>query len=115
MLFFCTSGPVKQVNTARQQNSHTVLQEVDEAINEYPCKRVFTAIGLQDDDFRESMVKCVETALNCCVHPEAIVVKPSSGGKYASIRIGPVIVSSADEVVAVFNSMKADERLKWFL
>ena len=95
--------------------TYIVLQEVDEAINEYPCKRVFTAIGLQDDDFRDSMVKCVETALNCCVHPEAIVVKPSSGGKYASIRIGPVIVSSADEVVAVFNSMKADERLKWFL
>jgi putative lipoic acid-binding regulatory protein len=92
-----------------------VVQEVDAAINEYPCSRVFTAIGVQEDDFRDSMVKCVESALNCCVHPDAIVVKPSSGGKYASIRIGPVVVSNSDEVVAVFNGMKADERLKWFL
>jgi putative lipoic acid-binding regulatory protein len=92
-----------------------VLQEVDAAINEYPCKRVFTAIGVQDDDFSDSMVKCVEATLNCCVHPEAVVVKPSSGGKYASVRIGPVIVSNSDEVVAVFNGMKADNRLKWFL
>lgn len=45
----------------------------------------------------------------------AMVTKPANAYRFASIRIGPVIVSSADEVVAVFNNMKADERLKWFL
>jgi uncharacterized protein len=91
------------------------LQEVDEVVNEYPCGRVFTAIGVQEDGFRESMVSCVEKSLNCAVHPEAIVERPSSGGKYVSVKIGPVIVSCADEVVAVYREMKADSRLKWFL
>jgi putative lipoic acid-binding regulatory protein len=67
------------------------LQEVDEAVNEYPCQRVFTAIGIQDGAFRDDMVACVEQVLNCSVHPEAVVERPSSGGKYVSVRIGPVI------------------------
>jgi putative lipoic acid-binding regulatory protein len=91
------------------------LQQVDEAVNKYPCHRVFTAIGPGSNDFKHSMVASVESALNCKVHPEAIEVKASRTGKYFSVRIGPMMVSDAEEVIAVYRSMKQDERMKWFL
>jgi putative lipoic acid-binding regulatory protein len=92
-----------------------VVQQVDEAVNVYPCQRVFTAIGDSTDGFRDAMVACVETTLRCEIHQKAIVLRPSSGGKYQSVKIGPVVVSSADEVVAVYEKMKADGRMKWFI
>lgn len=88
---------------------------MDEAVNKYPAHRVFTAIGEGSDDFRDSMVRCVEVALNCQVHPEAVIVRPSKKGKYSSVKIGPMVVADAGEVVAVYQSMKADIRMKWFL
>ena len=88
---------------------------MDEAVNQYPCKRVFTAIGEGSDDFRDAMVACVESALACKVHPEAVLVRPSSSGKYNSVKIGPMLVSDAGEVVAVYRQMKQDARMKWFL
>lgn len=101
---------------SKQEVSHDHgVQEVDEAVNEYPCERVFTAIGDATPGFKENMVVCVENALNCKVHPESIQVRQSSGSKYVSIKVGPVIVSNADEVVAVYTFMKEDQRLKWFI
>jgi putative lipoic acid-binding regulatory protein len=91
------------------------VQQVDEAVNKYPCHRVFTAIGEGSHDFKQSMVSSVESALNCKVHPEAIEVKASRAGKYFSVRIGPMMVSDAEEVMAVYSRMKEDERMKWFL
>lgn len=91
------------------------VQEVDQAVNEYPCERIFTAIGDATPGFKDNMIACVEKALNFKVHPESILERQSSGSKYISIKIGPVIVSNADEVVAVYTAMKKDERLKWFI
>lgn len=91
------------------------MQEVDEAVNAYPCERVFTAIGDGTSGFQENMIACVEKALNCKIHPESIQIRQSSGSKYISVKVGPVVVSSADEVVAVYTSMKEDTRLKWFI
>lgn len=90
-------------------------KEVDDAVNEYPCERVFTAIGEGSKDFEETMVAAVEQALKCTVHPEAVVVRPSKKGTYLSVRIGPVVVADAREVVAVYSKMKEDARMKWFL
>jgi putative lipoic acid-binding regulatory protein len=90
-------------------------KEVDDAVNEYPCERVFTAIGEGSKDFKETMVAAVEQAINCTVHPEAVVVRPSKKGRYFSVRIGPVVVADAAEVVAVYSKMKEDSRMKWFL
>jgi putative lipoic acid-binding regulatory protein len=92
-----------------------VVQAVDEAVNNYPCERVFTAIGEGSVDFKAAMVSCVEEGLNCTVCAERVVVRPSSGGKYQSVRIGPVIVAHAGKVIDVFALMKKDQRLKWFL
>ena len=39
----------------------------------------------------------------------------SSKGKYVSVRIGPVEVDSSDQVQAIYQAMKKDERMKYFL
>lgn len=90
-------------------------KEVDEAVNEYPGERTFTAIGEGTLAFQEAMVSCVERELNCKVHEEAILVRPSKGGKYVSVKIGPVVVTNPDQVVNIFGSMKQDPRLKWYI
>jgi putative lipoic acid-binding regulatory protein len=91
------------------------VQAVDEAVNKYPCERVFTAIGEGSADFKEAMVSCVEEGLDCTVSSDRIEVRPSRGGKYQSIRIGPMVVAHAGNVMDVFALMKKDHRLKWFL
>lgn len=91
------------------------MQEVDEAVNEYPCQRVFTAIGEGSVEFKMSMVQCVEEGLGTTVKAEHIQVRPSKAGKYFSVRIGPMMVAHAGEVMDVYGLMKKDTRMKWFI
>ena len=49
------------------------------------------------------------------VHEECVAVRPSATLKYASVTIGPVWVTSADQVLAIYAAMRADERLRFFL
>ncbi|KAK9120103.1 hypothetical protein Scep_018196 [Stephania cephalantha] len=41
--------------------------------------------------------------------------KLSSRGKYVSVKIGPVQVVSSEQVQAVYNAMRRDDRMKYFL
>jgi putative lipoic acid-binding regulatory protein len=41
--------------------------------------------------------------------------KLSARGKYVSVKIGPVTVNSSDQVRAVYDAMKRDVRMKYFL
>ncbi|XP_060185458.1 uncharacterized protein LOC132614924 isoform X2 [Lycium barbarum] len=41
--------------------------------------------------------------------------KLSSGGKYVSVNIGPIQVVSSEQVQAVYEAMKRDDRMKYFL
>lgn len=66
-------------------------------MNKYPSQRVFTAIGTGGDDFKDNMLKAVEAVVGT-VHVECVSERPSSGGKYVSVRIGPVWVEAADQV-----------------
>lgn len=84
-------------------------------MNEYPCQRVFTAIGEGTAEFKASMVQCVEAGLGVPVKSEHVRVVPSKAGKYFSVRIGPMKVAHAGEVMDVYGLMKKDTRMKWFL
>ncbi|XP_068666200.1 uncharacterized protein [Aristolochia californica] len=44
-----------------------------------------------------------------------ITQKVSSRGKYVSVNIGPVRVVSSEQVQAVYNAMRRDDRMKYFL
>jgi putative lipoic acid-binding regulatory protein len=100
---------------AQRECSATWLQEVDAAVNTYPGERTFTAIGEGTQDFKQSMVQCVEDGLQRSVHPEAVKVRASVGNKYFSVKIGPVVVQDPDEVIAVYTNMKKDGRMRWFI
>ena len=93
----------------------TLLQAVDAAVNEYPGERVFTAIGPTSDDFTAAMVLIVQNELGTVVHPESVTVRASKQGSYSSIKIGPVIVTNPDQVVAIYAKMKTDPRLRWLI
>ncbi|GAX78215.1 hypothetical protein CEUSTIGMA_g5657.t1 [Chlamydomonas eustigma] len=89
-------------------------REVDKKMNKYPGMRTFTAIGSGGAEFGDAMVKAVEHVVGT-VHPECVTLRPSSKGAYVSVKVGPVPVSTPDQVIEIFAKMKVDNRLKWFL
>ena len=93
-------------------------RRIDKKVNKYPGQRTFTAIGAPGDGgnaaFRAAMLAAVERVVGA-VHVECVSERPSSGGKYLSVRVGPVFVQSADQVVEVFAKIRADARVKWFM
>ncbi|CAM8951506.1 unnamed protein product [Rhodiola kirilowii] len=77
--------------------------------------RGFTAIGTGGDDFVQSMVVAVESVIQQPIPEGRITQKVSSRGKYVSVNIGPVRVLSSEQVQAVYNAMRRDDRMKYFL
>ncbi|KAL6899093.1 hypothetical protein ACP4OV_005751 [Aristida adscensionis] len=88
---------------------------LDKKVNSYPTVRGFTAIGTGGDDFVQSMVVAVESVIQEPIPEGQISQKVSSKGKYISVKIGPIRVVSSEQVQAVYNAMKKDERMKFFL
>ncbi|GMH15122.1 hypothetical protein Nepgr_016963 [Nepenthes gracilis] len=88
---------------------------LDQKVNSYPTVRGFTAIGTGGDDFVHSMVVAVESVLQQPIPEGRVRQKISSRGKYVSVNIGPVRVSSSEQVQAVYNAMRRDDRMRYFL
>ncbi|XP_062005763.1 uncharacterized protein LOC133722933 [Rosa rugosa] len=86
-----------------------------EKVSSYPTVRGFTAIGSGGDDFVQAMVVAVESVIQQPVLEGRVKQKLSSGGKYVSVNIGPVQVISSEQVQAVYNAMRRDDRMKYFL
>ncbi|KAH7835311.1 hypothetical protein Vadar_024943 [Vaccinium darrowii] len=88
---------------------------LDQKVNSYPTVRGFTAIGTGGDDFVHAMVVAVESVLQQPVPEGQVKHKLSTRGKYVSVNIGPVRVISSEQVQAVYNAMRRDDRMKYFL
>ncbi|KAB2088322.1 hypothetical protein ERO13_A04G139800v2 [Gossypium hirsutum] len=88
---------------------------LDQTVNSYPCVRGFIAIGTGGDDFVRAMVVAVESVLQQPIPEGRVRRKVSSRGKYVSVNIGPVQVVSSEQVQAVYNAMRRDNRMKYFL
>ncbi len=84
-------------------------------MNKYPIERNFQAIGTGGEDFKLAMVSAVESTLGCPVPASKVAVRSSSGGKYLSVNIGPVMVDTSEQLTAVYTAMSSDERLKWWM
>ncbi len=85
-------------------------------VNKYPCTRSFQAIGVADDTFQSDIVAAVASVTGP-VHVECVSARPSSGGKYTAVRVGPVHVQDAEQVVQIFAKIKeaGGARLKWYM
>ncbi|KAF3785222.1 hypothetical protein EJ110_NYTH28496 [Nymphaea thermarum] len=88
---------------------------LDQKVNSYPTVRGFTAIGTGGDDFVQAMVIAVESVLQKPIPEGRVRQKLSARGKYVSVKIGPVQVVSSEQVQAVYNAMRRDDRMKYFL
>ncbi|GAB2214369.1 hypothetical protein Droror1_Dr00018712 [Drosera rotundifolia] len=88
---------------------------LDQKVNSYPTVRGFTAIGSGGDDFVQSMVVAVESVIQQPIPEGGVRRKLSSRGKYVSVNIGPVRIISSEQVQAVYNAMKRDDRMRFFL
>ncbi|KAK3223657.1 hypothetical protein Dsin_010682 [Dipteronia sinensis] len=89
--------------------------DLDQKVNSYPTDRGFTAIGTGGDDFVQAMVVAVESVIQQPIPEGRVRQKLSSRGKYVSVNIGPIQVISSEQVQAVYNAMRRDERMKYFL
>ena len=87
--------------------------QLDEHINEYPGERSFKAIGAGEADFVRSMRECVEKVVGG-IEDNQMDTKESSGGKYISVTFR-VMVNSPDEMKEMYELMKGDGRLKFFI
>jgi putative lipoic acid-binding regulatory protein len=69
-----------------------------------------------DGAFRDDIVAAVAAVVGP-VHVECVSARPSSGGKYTAVRVGPVHVASAEQVVDIFARIKeaGGDRLKWYM
>ncbi|OIV97479.1 hypothetical protein TanjilG_11003 [Lupinus angustifolius] len=88
---------------------------LDQKVNSYPGERGFTAIGTGGEDFVQAMVVAVESVIQQPIPQGHVKQKLSSGGKYVSVNIGPIQVVSSEQVQAVYNAMRRDDRMKYFL
>ncbi|KAI4343394.1 hypothetical protein L6164_010747 [Bauhinia variegata] len=88
---------------------------LDQKVNSYPTVRGFTAIGTGGEDFVHAMVVAVESVIQQPIPEGHVRQKLSSRGKYVSVNIGPVQVVSSEQVQAVYNAMRRDDRMKYFL
>jgi putative lipoic acid-binding regulatory protein len=70
-------------------------------INEYPDFRVFKGIGEGGQSFVESMISAVESVVGP-VAADNVRENKSSGGRYISVSVGPVCVTSGDQVCGRF-------------
>ncbi|KAH9708199.1 phosphoribosylformylglycinamidine synthase [Citrus sinensis] len=78
---------------------------LDRKVNSYPTVRGFTAIGSGGDDFVQAMVVAVESVIQKPIPEGRVKQKVSSRGKYVSVNIGPVQVSSSEQVFPLSSSL----------
>ncbi|KAJ7552493.1 hypothetical protein O6H91_06G057700 [Diphasiastrum complanatum] len=97
------------------ESSETKWRLLGEKVNLYPMVSRFTVIGVGGDDFVHSMVFAVESVLESPIPKAWVTKRLSSRGKYVSVKIGPVFVNSSEQAHAVYDAMKRDVRMKYFL
>jgi putative lipoic acid-binding regulatory protein len=87
-------------------------KDVDEVLIEYPDQREFVSIG-SGDSYVADIVAAVEGVIGTKMAKEKIHSRPSSSGKYISVRVGPVWVQSEEEVFAIYSVMRQDPRTRY--
>lgn len=92
-------------------------RRIDKKVNKYPTTREFKAIGVDElgpdgSTFAAAMTRAL-TAVVGPIHPECISTNPSRNGTYLAVTLGPVLVSSPEQVIAIFSNFQKDPRCKF--
>lgn len=87
---------------------------LDEKVNTYPFVREFKTIGSGGEDFVLSMMAAAASVTGEQMPRDMVRVRQSSSAKYQAVHLW-VRVTSGDEVIAIFQAMQADKRMRFFL
>lgn len=97
------------------ETSESAWRCLDERVHTYPYLRDFTAIGEGGEGFADAMVSAVAAVVGPVERETQVSQRPSRGGNYVSVTVGPVVVTSPDSVVEVYQRMRSDGRLRYWL
>jgi putative lipoic acid-binding regulatory protein len=95
-------------------NDDASWRALDEKVNVYPCEREFKAIGTGGEDFVLSMMAAAAAVTGEQLLRDKVVVRPSRTGKYLAVNLY-VLVQDGEQVMAIFQRMQADTRMRFFL
>eukprot|EP00887_Chlorella_sp_A99_P007515 scaffold2.g7515.t1 len=111
-----SSGRTAQTNNLilGASESEDKWRQLDEQVNEYPGTRTFKAIGDGGDSFVASMVSAVESVTGTALHEECISTRLSAKQNYISVTLEGVWVETPDQVLAIYEKMRADPRMRFF-
>ena len=87
---------------------------LDEKVNKYPFEREFKAIGSGGEDFVLSMMAAAARVTGEPLSRDKVVVRESRTAKYLAVNLY-VRVHSGEQVMAIFQAMQADSRMRFFL
>lgn len=96
-----------------KMDSGSEWNAIDQKVNVYPMVRDFTAIGTGGDEFVQAMVQAVESVTETPVLK--VTKKLSSQGNYVSVTIRGITLITSEQVRAVYDAMRKDVRMKYFL
>jgi len=80
----------------------------------YPVDYEYKVIGRAEQDFERFVRELVAQALSQAIHDEQVEVKPSSGGKFASVRVR-VRLENEEQRVAVYTALSNQPRIVFYL
>jgi putative lipoic acid-binding regulatory protein len=95
-------------------DSNESWRALDEKVNTYPFEREFKAIGTGGDDFVVSMMAAATSVTGEVLTRDKVVVRESRTAKYLAVNLY-IRVHSGEQVVAIFQAMQADKRMRFFL
>lgn len=98
-------------DTAQSDESWKLL---DAQVNTYPSERHIKAIGAGGQSFLVSMVAAVESVTGVELPKDKVAHRLSKQGNYITVNIF-VTVENAQQVVDIYEAMKSDSRMKFFL
>ena len=87
---------------------------LDEKVNTYPFEREFKAIGTGGEEFVLSMMAAAASVTGEALSRDKVVVRQSRTAKYLSVNLY-INVQSGEQVIAIFQAMQADKRMRFFL
>lgn len=80
----------------------------------YPVDYEYKVIGRAEGDFEQFVRGLVSQALSQAIADHQVEVKPSSGGKFASVRVR-VRLENEEQRVAVYTALSNQPRIVFYL
>ena len=86
------------------------MADVEPPKIEFPCAYPLKIVGNAADDFREFVIAVLERHTDQ-IHTETIDVRPSSGGRFLSVRV-TITATGEEQIKNIYADLKATGRVQ---